>query len=224
MHLTFTITPPGAVTGVRVWTVIDVHVSVHLLMKNLALLLVIVLTGCVTTPRPVSEPPLPEVYDDPQVDTSLPPMPPGMETMTLTRVAARAVAVASAPAVPAQPQFTTITEFTVTNTAMQHVLIRQDMATPFGFGVAFSDDLLTWHVAGESRWTNSTAWNPFMEPGITEHKIRIGEPTWSAAHVETNSEPIWKITIEDLTTPPGHPRRFYKVYPLESVTGLPVPQ
>lgn len=86
-----------------------------------------------------------------------------------------------------------------------------------GYGLAYSDDMVNWIYVGEAHWTNATPNNPFVdEQGVTEHRIWIGEKQWSAVHTP-GALNEWRITIVDGVKT----RRFYRVYPLEAVTGLP---
>lgn len=138
---------------------------------------------------------------------------------TVTESASSMMAAAVAPE-PTIPYVAKMTSFTMTNIQAKLVHITFEMATS-SFGIAYSDDMINWVNVGEANWTNAAAENPFVEPGVTEHSVWITDTAWMSVHTPGVSTNAWKLHIYDLIVPATHPRRFYKVYPLGPVTGLP---
>lgn len=161
-------------------------------------------------------------------------MPPGFQPLRVQpKIAAspkmtesRVMAMAAAPMVmaagePELPYMARMTSMVITNLPMFKLTIKYD-AQVYGFGVAYSDDLQTWNVVGEAQWTNAAPENPFLYAGTTEHRIWIDEPQWQVTHRPNGTTTnLWKITLIDKTAKQA--KRFYKIYPIGPVTGLPYP-
>lgn len=195
-------------------------------MKRLLVLLPLaLLVGCVSN-EPVK----------PQTKTVLtaPPLPPALTEMQKTmrpmamKAADARVMSAAAPMVmaaeatstePALPYVARTTSITITNFPIFKLTATYD-AQVYGFGVAVSDDLKTWISAGEARWTNAVTENPYLYAGTMEHRVWIGEPQWQVIHRPNGTTTnLWKIIVVDKTA--QQVKRFYMVYPLGPVTGLP---
>lgn len=147
---------------------------------------------------------------------SPPPLPEGLpilkQSPPVKKSKSRAKTAIFAPVSPA-PQFTLLRSITFTN---NHVVLKMRLGV-MGYGIAYSDDMVKWVYVGEAHWTNAAPYNPFVdERGVTEHRIWISEKQWSAVHTP-GALNEWRITIVDGVKT----QRFYRVYPLEPVTGLP---
>lgn len=134
-------------------------------------------------------------------------------------VSAAPMVSAASVAEPSLPYVARTTSITITNQPIFKLTATYE-ANVYGFGVAYSEDLTNWTPAGEARWTNTVSENPFLYAGTTEHRIWIGEPQWQVTHRPNGTTSnLWKIVLIDHTA--GQAKRFYMVYPLEAVSGLP---
>ncbi len=175
-------------------------------------------TALVKTNQVPAMPPLPPGIE--KIRSMMPVMTDAQRSMSLTARSATMSAAALVPAEPEFPRIAKMTSFQMTNITAKLVHITFDMAAE-SFGLAYSDDMINWITVGEANWTNATPNNPFMEPGVTEHSIWITDPTWMTFHTPGIGTNSWKLHVFDLITPADRPQRFYKIYPLGPVTGLP---
>lgn len=121
---------------------------------------------------------------------------------------------------PLLPPVAKMLSIEITNVTAKLVHITYDMQVQ-SFGIAYSEDLVNWTIVGESYWTNSVAVNPFLQPGLTEHSVWMTDDAWMVSHTPGVGTNAWKLHLFDLIVPADKPHRFYMVYPLGEVTGVP---
>ena len=190
-------------------------------MKNVLILTLstMVIVGCVA-PR-----------STPQKDTALdlPPLPEPMlasrtvRRTTETRIEPKIMSLAAptrsaADLLNAPNHFATLISLKIEEQPEQQVTVRFNCAA-FGFGVAYSTDLQHWTYVGEAHWDVPVDTNPFLSPGLTEHRIWIPGSQWQVLHRPDGLANQWQITLFDQT--PRTDARFYMIYPLQAITGLP---